>query len=171
MPDFAVISTERLELSRPTEADVAEVVGLHADPQVWEHYPGLRHQDPEQTRHMLAKLQQAWDRDGLGSWLARSRQPRDAGALAGIAGCTARGRRMESVLPLSQRPVGSRFRPGDHRGCPRRSSMAAAGPFGDGLPSRTQRRFAQETLLGHSFRHRLLSGDVKRRGGAGCRAR
>lgn len=85
-----MIATNRLELSRPTDADFDELFELHSDPQVWEHYPALRHSDPEETRAMLTGVQQAWERDGLASWVARSAQPQDRGTLVGIGGCAIR---------------------------------------------------------------------------------
>ena len=72
---------------------------MWCDPAVWEHFPSLRHADRATSRAALARGVQAWQRDGLGWWVARSTEPVDAGTqhargpgvLVGNGGCSLRG--------------------------------------------------------------------------------
>jgi hypothetical protein len=76
--------TERLDLHRPSPADAAEVHAILSDPAVWTHYPSLRVTDPAQTERVLRTWTDAWDRDGLGSWIVRER---DSEKVVGFGGC------------------------------------------------------------------------------------
>ncbi len=77
--------TARLRLRRPVEEDLEELYALYADPLVWQADPVSRHEAPADTAAMLARWQGAWDRDGLGMWVAR-----DEAGLVGIGGCSVR---------------------------------------------------------------------------------
>jgi RimJ/RimL family protein N-acetyltransferase len=76
--------TARLDLHRPSPADADEVHAILSDPAVWTHYPSLRVTDPAQTERVLRTWTDAWDRDGLGSWIVRER---DSDAVVGFGGC------------------------------------------------------------------------------------
>jgi len=77
-------STARLGLYRPVQDDSADLYQILSDPAVWAHYPSLRHTDPDQTARWVASWVWAWERDGLGTWIAR-----DPGtdAVLGYGGC------------------------------------------------------------------------------------
>lgn len=81
MPDTV---TDRLDLSRPTLDDVAELFAICGDPRVWEHFPTLRHTDSAETAAMVELWIDSWDRDGLGPWVARLR---GEAAVVGYGGC------------------------------------------------------------------------------------
>lgn len=87
MPDLRHVSTERLHLDAPTEADLAPLHEIYADPRVWTHFPSLRHTDVDQTAAMLRRWILGWDRDGLSSWIVRDRAD---GPVVGNAGCMLR---------------------------------------------------------------------------------
>jgi len=76
--------TARLDLHRPSPDDAAEVHAILSDPAVWTHYPSLRVTDPAQTDRFLRTRVEAWERDGLGTWIVRER---DADAVVGFGGC------------------------------------------------------------------------------------
>jgi RimJ/RimL family protein N-acetyltransferase len=76
--------TARLDLHRPTTADVAEVHAILSDPAVWTHYPSLRVTDPAQTGRLLRSWAEGWERDGLGSWIVREEA---TDAVVGFGGC------------------------------------------------------------------------------------
>ncbi|GAA3990609.1 hypothetical protein GCM10022247_06730 [Allokutzneria multivorans] len=80
------ITTARLALRMPTQADAREVFDLYADPRVWESDPVSRHRTIDQTKRMIENWRGAWHRDGLGMWIARSPQ----GDFVGIGGCFVR---------------------------------------------------------------------------------
>ncbi len=66
-----------------------------SDPAVWQHFPSLRHADHSASEAALTRGVQAWERDGLGWWVARRTSPsdadvEDAGVLVGNGGCTLR---------------------------------------------------------------------------------
>lgn len=77
--------TDRLSLRRPTDADLAAVHAIHADPRVWLHYPTLRHTDIAPTERMFARWDAAWNEAGLGSWIVRLGA---TGEIIGAGGCT-----------------------------------------------------------------------------------
>ncbi len=76
-----------MTLTVPHSGDVAELYQLYADPQVWRDDPLSRHDSPEQTETMVDRWRAAWQRDGLGMWVARSAMPATQGQLVGIGGC------------------------------------------------------------------------------------
>lgn len=67
---------------------------MWSDPAVWEHFPSLRHTDPATSQASLTSGVQAWERDGLGWWVAREApagdDARGGGALVGNGGCSVR---------------------------------------------------------------------------------
>ncbi len=84
------VATARLLLTPAGLGDLAAMAALHADERVWRHLPGGRHTDVEQTRACLVDREGQWQRDGLGYWVTRLRQPvreLDAGEIAGVGGC------------------------------------------------------------------------------------
>ncbi|WP_168200793.1 GNAT family N-acetyltransferase [Allokutzneria sp. NRRL B-24872] len=80
------VTTARLILRMPTQADSQEVFDLYADRRVWESDPVSRHRTIDQTERMIENWRSAWHRDGLGMWIARSHQ----GVFVGIGGCFVR---------------------------------------------------------------------------------
>ena len=95
---FDAVRTPRLCLTRPAAGDLEDLQAMWCDPAVWEHFPSLRHADRATSQAALERGIQAWERDGLGWWVARSAEPVDAstqdargpGALVGNGGCTLR---------------------------------------------------------------------------------
>ncbi len=83
----ARVETERLLLTAPVEADLAELHALHADPGVWRHLPSGRHAGPEQTRALVDGYRADWAAHGLGPWTVR---PRGGGPVLGMGGCSLR---------------------------------------------------------------------------------
>jgi RimJ/RimL family protein N-acetyltransferase len=82
-----MLQTERLDLHRPSLADLPELHALYSDPRVWTHFPSLRHTVIDQTRSMLERWMHDWDTDGLGNWIVRER---DRPELVGHCGCAVR---------------------------------------------------------------------------------
>ncbi|KYH45153.1 GNAT family N-acetyltransferase [Branchiibius sp. NY16-3462-2] len=80
-------TTTRLSLERPLPDDLEALFAIYSDPRVWQHFPSLRHTDPERTAAMLRGWIDGWERDGLGMWMVRL--PGDP-ALLGHGGCTIR---------------------------------------------------------------------------------
>ena len=80
------VTTERLVLTVPTEADLDGLHALHADPAVWEHLPSRRHVDRAQTVALVDRELVSWREHGLGSWVVRSVDD-PTGPLLGLAGC------------------------------------------------------------------------------------
>ncbi|MDG4824729.1 GNAT family N-acetyltransferase [Asanoa sp. WMMD1127] len=78
---------DRLSLRVPHSDDVAELHELYADPRVWRDDPVSRHETRAQTEAMVDRWRAAWERDGLGMWVARSALPATEGRLVGIGGC------------------------------------------------------------------------------------
>jgi RimJ/RimL family protein N-acetyltransferase len=83
-------ATARLALRVPAAGDVAELHELYADPRVWRDDPVTRHRTVDDTRRMLARWLDGWQRNGFGFWVARGTLPRSAGRLVGIGGCSLR---------------------------------------------------------------------------------
>ena len=84
--------TARLDLAAAGLKDLEAVALLLSDERVWCHFPSGRHTNIEQTRAYLSDSERQWQRDGLGHWVARLRQPVETvpvGGLAGIGGCAA----------------------------------------------------------------------------------
>jgi len=83
---FAAHTTERLRLAAPVEDDLAELHQLYANQRVWRDDPLSRHITPRQTTSMIRRWRAAWERDGLGMWVARSAAPENPGRLVGVGG-------------------------------------------------------------------------------------
>ncbi|SKB03556.1 GNAT family N-acetyltransferase [Aeromicrobium choanae] len=81
--NYQHLTTERLDLTAVSFADLAELHTLHADPRVWTHLPSGVHTTEQRTRADLEAYTADWERDGLGYWTARRR---DDGDLVGIGG-------------------------------------------------------------------------------------
>jgi len=79
--------TRRLVLHRPVLTDLRDLFELYRDPRVWGPDPLTRHTSDEQTERMINNWRSAWQRDGLGMWVARSSEPALSGAFVGIGGC------------------------------------------------------------------------------------
>lgn len=65
-----------------------DLAGLHlicSDPRVWTHFPSLQHVKIEQTRVLLDRWINSWDRDELGTWVVR--QP-GSQTVIGYGGCS-----------------------------------------------------------------------------------
>lgn len=82
--------TERLELRAMSSGtmsaeDVDALYALNSDPRVWTHLPSGVHTSREQTEGFVTRQAAAWDRDGLGYWIARTREE---DSFAGVGGCT-----------------------------------------------------------------------------------
>ena len=113
-------STPRLELRPPEPADRAGVFALYADPRVLARDPLLtRHTDEGQTARMIDAWSAAWQRDGMGTWVATLRDPDDDDAgVVGIGGC--------SIVQGSWWNLGFRLAPRHWgRGCARELAAAA----------------------------------------------
>lgn len=80
-----IAETNRLLLDRPTIEDAAGLHMICSDPRVWAHFPSLRHTQIEQTRVMLDRWIAAWDRDGMGTWVARNPASQ---TIIGYGGCS-----------------------------------------------------------------------------------
>jgi RimJ/RimL family protein N-acetyltransferase len=84
------IETARLVLRPAGRQDLETMAALHADPRVWTHLPTGRHTSVDQTGAYLADIEEQWERDGLGYWVAELREAvgdLDTGEIAGIGGC------------------------------------------------------------------------------------
>jgi RimJ/RimL family protein N-acetyltransferase len=80
---FSPGATERLLLAVPEEGDLGELHELYADPRVWRDDPLTRHDQLRQTAGMIGRWRAAWERDGLGMWVARDA---GTGRLVGVGG-------------------------------------------------------------------------------------
>lgn len=145
--DFSRVLTARLTLTRPVGPDRDEMHALLADPELWEHFPSLRHTDRARTAEFLRRQQRSWDEHGLGTWVARRPVSDSPGKLVGlgdaIRATTSRG---TSALASSGRPGAmatrrrSSPRPGlrQHRSgpnCPSRPLCSSTTPGRSGPPS------------------------------------
>jgi RimJ/RimL family protein N-acetyltransferase len=83
-------TTQRLALSVPAPADVAELHEMYADRRVWRDDPITRHVAIEQTEGMVEHWRAGWRRNGFGFWMARGTQQGNAGEFVGIGGCSLR---------------------------------------------------------------------------------
>jgi RimJ/RimL family protein N-acetyltransferase len=79
-----------LTLTVPQRDDVPELYRLYADPRVWRDDPLTRHTTRDQTEAMVDRWRAAWERDGMGMWVARGAAPATQGQLVGIGGCFVR---------------------------------------------------------------------------------
>ncbi len=90
MSRYRRVLTARLELSAVTAQDVDEVHELHADPEVWRHFPSGRHADPVDTARLVEGIVRDWADTGLGYWALRPRADLpdgpSAGSFLGVAG-------------------------------------------------------------------------------------
>lgn len=78
-----IVTTERLLLTPVTPTEAADLVLLHADPNVAHWYDGVW--SPEQARQWAAAMSQRWRQEGVGKWMARLRVD---GTLVGRGGLT-----------------------------------------------------------------------------------
>lgn len=67
--DLDVVRTERLVLTRITDADFADLCRMHRDPQVMHTLGGMR--SDERTAEVLRLLVADWAAHGFGYWMAR----------------------------------------------------------------------------------------------------
>ena len=93
--DVDDLRTSRLTLTRPQPGDFEDLRSMWTDPTVWEHFPSLRHTEAATSQKALTTGIEAWERQGLGWWVARTAagEHGDAsggGALVGNGGCTVR---------------------------------------------------------------------------------
>jgi RimJ/RimL family protein N-acetyltransferase len=88
MNDFRHFSTERLSLRAVRARDAYHIFWLNSDPRVWVHRPAGVHTSREQTEAQVTGYIEAWDRDGLGCWVARTHD----GTFVGIGGCSVKDR-------------------------------------------------------------------------------
>jgi RimJ/RimL family protein N-acetyltransferase len=84
------VATARLLLGVPDVRHLHDLFSLYADPAVWADDPLSRHTELAQTAQMIDRWRAAWERDGLGIWVALSREPATAGAFVGVGGCFVR---------------------------------------------------------------------------------
>jgi [ribosomal protein S5]-alanine N-acetyltransferase len=78
----ALLETRRLVLSRPTEADLSDLVAVHTDPRVMAHLGGVR--TPEEVVAVHRRLSDQWDRDRFGYWVARDRATSEFVGVGGL---------------------------------------------------------------------------------------
>jgi len=78
------VRTERLWLDAPTVADVADLHGMHADPESWVQFPPGRHADRLMSEQMVVIGDRQWASYGLGYWSVRDRE---GGSVVGRGGC------------------------------------------------------------------------------------
>lgn len=76
--------TDRLVLDHAHEADVDGWHRIHADPDVWTHFPSGRHTSRERTERFVASAIEDWRSAGLGYWSIRERP---GGPIIGCGGC------------------------------------------------------------------------------------
>lgn len=82
---MSVVETSRLVLSRPTVDDIDALFAIGSDARVWQHFPSGRHTSPVQTRVLVERWLDSWDKAGLGPWVVRRR---DSAHVIGYGGCT-----------------------------------------------------------------------------------
>lgn len=82
--------TDRLTLHMPEQRHRDRLFELYADPRVWRDDPVTRHTTVDQTTQLIDRWRSAWERDGIGMWVASSSLPADHGELVGIGGCSIR---------------------------------------------------------------------------------
>jgi [ribosomal protein S5]-alanine N-acetyltransferase len=77
-----VLETHRLVLSRPTDADLPDLLAVHTDPRVMAHLGGVR--TPAEADAVHRRLFDRWARDGFGYWVARDRRTDEFVGLGGL---------------------------------------------------------------------------------------
>lgn len=77
--------TERLLLTRMTDADLDSIHEIYSDPMTWLHLPSGRFEDRKKTERMLEGSDRSWRLAGLGQWSVRHRLGMQESS------CTARG--------------------------------------------------------------------------------
>lgn len=79
------MSSDRLSLTKPTYADVDGIFAVCSDPDVWRHYPSLRHTERSESAALVNRWIAGWKADGLGTWIVR-----EAGCteILGYGGCS-----------------------------------------------------------------------------------
>jgi RimJ/RimL family protein N-acetyltransferase len=82
--------TARLRLDAVTYRDLEPVHALHADPEVWRHFPSGRHASPRHTAAFVVNMERDWSGVGLGYWGVRRLGGPPDGPLLGVAGCAIR---------------------------------------------------------------------------------
>jgi len=76
---FTNVSSSRLDLRVPESRDFEDVFDLYTDPEVWADDPVNRHTAIVETERMIGRWRDAWFQDGLGLWVATSREPETIG--------------------------------------------------------------------------------------------
>lgn len=94
-----VITTERLRLAVPQEADVDAIFAIHADPRTYQHRPDLVMKSREEATALLDEWRQHWSRDGIGYFVAST----TAGQTIGFCGVRRSVENHEDVLNLYYR--------------------------------------------------------------------
>src|SRR4051812_39654176 len=77
-----ILATRRLVLTRPTDADLPDLVAVHTDPRVMAHLGGAR--APPGAGPVHRGLFDQWARDGFGYWVARARRTDEFVGLGGL---------------------------------------------------------------------------------------
>lgn len=81
------ISTARLDLAPPVDADLDGWFAVVSDPRLWEHFPSGRPTRREETAASLRRIADEWSRVGLGAWTVRRK---GLPAVIGLGGCSLR---------------------------------------------------------------------------------
>lgn len=76
-----------VRLDPPTAADIEAMHAIYRDHRLWTHLPSGRHGDPDTTASMVTAWTDAWERDGLATWIVRDAR---SGDVLGHAGCSLR---------------------------------------------------------------------------------
>ncbi len=84
MAEAVELTTDRLVLRQWRPEDVEPFVAMNADPQVMAHFAATLPR--VESELFLARIQQAWDRDGFGLWAVARRED---GAWLGMTGLAA----------------------------------------------------------------------------------
>ncbi|MBM7503671.1 GNAT family N-acetyltransferase [Agromyces aurantiacus] len=67
------ILTDRLDLRRPSAADLDDLHAVSSDPRLWLHYPAKRRVEPSETAEVIERWRREWEADGLSTWAVRVR--------------------------------------------------------------------------------------------------
>ena len=84
MAEAIELTTERLLLRQWRDEDVEPFVAMNADPEVMAYFPGTLPR--AESELFLARIHQAWERDGFGLWAVERRAD---GAWLGMTGLAA----------------------------------------------------------------------------------
>lgn len=76
-----------IRLDPPTTGDIEPLHEIYRDPRVWTLLPSGRHTDLATTTAMVTSWIDAWERDGLATWVVRDVVSREA---LGHVGCSVR---------------------------------------------------------------------------------